>query len=60
MNRIKERAKRKAALNDRKSSAAQARMKNIASLASEESSTRKKTKKGEKGLLFTVRCLWSG
>ena len=36
MAKIKDRARRKAALTDRKSAAAQARMKNIASLRSEE------------------------
>ncbi|KAJ7582599.1 chromatin remodeling complex subunit [Mycena floridula] len=45
MNRIKERARRKAALSDRKSSAAQARMKNIASLAADERIGKKKTSK---------------
>ncbi|WWC66880.1 uncharacterized protein I206_100787 [Kwoniella pini CBS 10737] len=46
--RIQERKKRKAQLGDRKSAAAQNRMKNIASLAAEEkSSTSKKRKKGE-------------
>lgn len=42
MNKIRERERRKAALSDRKSSAAQARMKNIASLATDEKAPKKK------------------
>ena len=46
MNRIKDRIRRKAALSDRKSSAAQARMKNIASLASDDKVPKKRRKAG--------------
>ncbi|KAF9242378.1 hypothetical protein BU15DRAFT_43994 [Melanogaster broomeanus] len=46
MNKIKERARRKAALADRKSAAAQARMKNIASLAADDRVSKKKRKAG--------------
>jgi hypothetical protein len=44
INRIKDRARRKAALNDRKSAAAQARMKSIANLASDDRVPKKKRK----------------
>lgn len=53
MTRIRERARRKVALTDRKSAAAQARMKNIANLASDERMSKKKRKTGG-GALFTV------
>ncbi|KIK66134.1 hypothetical protein GYMLUDRAFT_70347 [Collybiopsis luxurians FD-317 M1] len=46
MARIKDRAKRKAALSDRKSAAAQARMKSIANLANDEKVPKKKRKGG--------------
>lgn len=46
MVRIKERARRKAALSDRKSAVAQARMKNIASLAADDRVPKKKRKVG--------------
>lgn len=46
MSRIKDRARRKAALSDRKSAAAQARMKSIANLASDDRVTKKKRKGG--------------
>lgn len=46
MERIKERNRRKAALSDRKSAAAQARMKNIASLAADERVGKKRRKGG--------------
>ncbi|KAI9436991.1 chromatin remodeling complex subunit [Lactarius indigo] len=46
MERIKERNRRKAALGDRKSAAAQARMKNIASLAADERVSKKRRKGG--------------
>lgn len=46
MSKIKERGRRKAALSDRKSAAAQARMKNIASLAADERVSKKKRKAG--------------
>jgi hypothetical protein len=46
MGRIKDRARRRAALGDRKSAAAQARMKNIASLAADERVPKKRRKGG--------------
>ncbi|KAJ7671952.1 hypothetical protein B0H17DRAFT_1244632 [Mycena rosella] len=46
MTRIKDRGRRKAALSDRKSAAAQARMKNIASLAADDRVPKKKRKGG--------------
>lgn len=46
MNKMKERGRRKAALADRKSAAAQARMKNIASLAADDRVPKKKRKAG--------------
>lgn len=46
MSRIKERERRKAALSDRKSAVAQARMKNIASLAADDRVSKKKRKAG--------------
>lgn len=46
MNKIKERARRKAALSDRKSAAAQARMKSIANLAADDRVPKKKRKAG--------------
>ncbi|KAF9007940.1 actin-like protein Arp5p [Cyathus striatus] len=46
MSRIKERARRKAALSDRKSAAAQARMKSIANLAADDRVPKKKRKGG--------------
>jgi actin-related protein 5 len=46
MNRIKERKRRKAALSDRKSAAAQARMKSIANLAADDRVPKKKRKTG--------------
>ena len=48
INRIKDRVRRKAALGDRKSAAAQARMKKIASLANDER-VPKKRRKGNGG-----------
>jgi len=45
--RIQERKKRKAQLGDRKSAAAQSRMKTIATLAAEETVGTKKRKKGD-------------
>ena len=44
MNKIKERGRRKAALSDRKSAAAQARMKSIANLAADERVPKRKRK----------------
>jgi len=52
MAKMKDRARRKAALNDRKSAAAQARMKNIASLASDDRVPKAKKRKGGGGLSF--------
>lgn len=49
MDKLKDRKRRKAALSDRKSATAQARMKTIASLAS-ETPTGKKRRKGNGGL----------
>jgi hypothetical protein len=46
MARIKDRARRKAALSDRKSAAAQARMKSIANLAADDRLSKKKRKGG--------------
>ena len=46
MTRIKERSRRKAALNDRKSAASQARMKNIANLAADDRVPKKRRKAG--------------
>lgn len=46
MSRIKDRARRKAALSDRKSAAAQARMKSIANLAADDRISKKKRKGG--------------
>lgn len=46
MNRIKDRSRRKAALSDRKSALAQARMKNIATLAADDRVPKKKRKAG--------------
>lgn len=48
MDKLKERKRRRAALSDRKSATAQARMKTIASLAS-EIPTSKKRRKGNGG-----------
>jgi len=45
MTKIKERSRRKAALTDRKSAAAQARMKNITSLATDERVPKTKKRK---------------
>lgn len=53
INRIKDRARRKAALSDRKSAAAQARMKKIASLANDER-VPKKRRKGNGGRFSTL------
>ncbi|KAF8665122.1 hypothetical protein AX16_000589 [Volvariella volvacea WC 439] len=50
MSKIKERQRRKAALSDRKSAAAQARMKNIANLAHDDRVPKKKRKAGGEDL----------
>ena len=44
MNKIKERSRRRAALGDRKSAAAQARMKSIATLAADDRVPKKRRK----------------
>ena len=54
MTRIKERSRRKAALNDRKSEASQARMKNIANLAADDRVPKKRRKAG--GGVLRVSC----
>lgn len=51
MDRIKNRSRRKAALSDRKSAAAQARMKSIANLAADDRISKKK-RKGVGGRIF--------
>lgn len=58
MNRIRERERRKAALSDRKSAAAQARMKNIANLATDDRVPKKK-RKGGGGLYTTIVSCWA-
>jgi len=50
MSKIKDRARRRAALTDRKSAAAQARMKNIASLAADDRVPKAKKRKAGGGL----------
>ena len=55
MAKIKDRSKRKAALTDRKSAAAQARMKNIASLAADDRVSKAKKRKGGGGA-FYISC----
>lgn len=58
MAKIKERNRKKAALNDRKSAASQARMKNIASLAADDGgSGAKKRRKGAGGTCRFRRCI---
>jgi actin-related protein 5 len=54
MAKIKDRARRKAALTDRKSAAAQARMKNIASLAADDRVSKAKKRKGDRGTFVEV------
>ena len=46
MTRIKDRTRRKAAMNDRKSAISQARMKNIANLAADDRVPKRKRKAG--------------
>ncbi|KAJ7232861.1 actin-like protein Arp5p [Mycena haematopus] len=59
MTRIRDRGRRKAALSDRKSAAAQARMKNIASLAADDRVPKKKRKGGGGyGYLFLLEDLF--
>lgn len=52
--RMKERKRRKAMLSDRKSLAAQQRMKNITSLASDQPTGPKKRKRGGDGECFAL------
>ena len=54
MAKIKDRTRRRAALNDRKSAAAQARMKNIASLAADDRVPKAKKRKGVGGPSFPI------
>lgn len=54
MGKIKDRARRKAALSDRKSAAAQARMKSIANLAADDRVPKKKRKGGGGKLCISV------
>ncbi|KIP05326.1 hypothetical protein PHLGIDRAFT_74446 [Phlebiopsis gigantea 11061_1 CR5-6] len=56
MTKIKERGRRRAALSDRKSAAAQARMKNIANLAADERVPKRKRKTG--GGMFALADLF--
>ncbi|KAG8700208.1 Nuclear actin-protein involved in chromatin remodeling [Ceratobasidium sp. 394] len=57
VEKLKVREKRKAALADRKSTANMNRMKNIASLASEEPSTKKRKKGGNSGCSYDLKLL---
>ncbi|KAJ7924371.1 chromatin remodeling complex subunit [Mycena leptocephala] len=59
MMRIKDRGRRKAALSDRKSAAAQARMKNIASLAADDRVPKKKRKGGGEDLFGANDADWA-
>ncbi|KAK7064825.1 hypothetical protein R3P38DRAFT_2826591 [Favolaschia claudopus] len=59
MTRIKDRDRRKAALSDRKSAAAQARMKNIASLAADDRMPKKKRKGGGEDLFGANDADWA-
>lgn len=61
MTRIKERSRRKAAMNDRKSALSQARMKSIASLAADDRVPKKRRKVGggEFKLFLTMDLLFS-
>ncbi|KAF8151988.1 actin-like protein Arp5p [Mycena galopus ATCC 62051] len=59
MTRIKDRGRRKAALSDRKSAAAQARMKNIASLAADDRVPKKKRKGGGEDLFGANDADWA-
>ncbi|KAF9255388.1 actin-like ATPase domain-containing protein [Marasmius fiardii PR-910] len=59
MARIKDRQKRKAALSDRKSAAAQARMKSIANLASDERVPKKKRKGGGEDMFGADDADWA-
>lgn len=55
MNRIKERTRRRAALGDRKSATAQARMKTIATLAADDRVPKKKTQRKNAGGMYQLR-----
>jgi len=59
MSRIKDRARRKAALNDRKSAASQARMKNIANLANDDRVPKKKRKGGGEDMFGADDADWA-
>ncbi|KAG5646922.1 hypothetical protein DXG03_001998 [Asterophora parasitica] len=59
MLKIKDRARRKAALGDRKSAAAQARMKSIANLADEERTGKKKRKGGGEDMFGADDADWA-
>jgi len=59
MDRLTERKKRKAALQDRKSAAAQARMKSIANLANDQPSSRKKRKGGNDDMFGADDADWA-
>ena len=54
MTKIKERGRRRAALSDRKSAAAQARMKSIANLAADERVPKRKRKTGGGMFVFAL------
>ncbi|KNZ80015.1 Actin-like protein arp5 [Termitomyces sp. J132] len=59
INKIKERARRKAALGDRKSAAAQARMKSIANLANDDRLPKKKRKGGAEDMFGADDADWA-
>jgi actin-related protein 5 len=59
MTRIKDRTRRKAALSDRKSAAAQARMKSIANLANDDRVPKKKRKGGGEDLFGADDADWA-
>ncbi|GJE94232.1 actin-like protein Arp5 [Phanerochaete sordida] len=59
MNKIKERGRRRAALSDRKSAAAQARMKNIANLAADERVPKRKRKTGSDDMFGADDADWA-
>ncbi|KAF4605659.1 Nuclear actin-protein involved in chromatin remodeling [Pleurotus pulmonarius] len=59
MTRIKDRARRRAALSDRKSAAAQARMKSIANLAADDRVPKKKRKAGGEDMFGADDADWA-
>ena len=59
MTRIKDRARRKAALNNRKSAASQARMKNIANLASDDRVPKRRRKGGGEDMFGADDADWA-